>query len=151
MREPADPQFRDQVSAELGGCPLLHLRYQPNRSIALQLLSVEQLVVAHWDSVDRQLVNTIGIRRQLNASVLEELQQPTEVVDADLCKPLEGNHGPFRARTLARSRPSGLDKNPALAQRLVQHRALEVPPFFGVPGANDDHVKGHIEPAKLRA
>src|SRR6476646_7317050 len=57
----------------------------------------------------------------------------------------------FRARTLARSRPSGLDKNPALAQRLVQHRALEVTPFFGMSGANDDHVKRHIEPAKLPA
>jgi hypothetical protein len=57
----------------------------------------------------------------------------------------------FRARTFARSRPSSLNKNPALAQRLVQHRSLEVPPFFGVPSANDDHVKRHIEPAKLPA
>ncbi|HVS99389.1 MAG TPA: IS481 family transposase, partial [Solirubrobacterales bacterium] len=53
------------------------------------------------------------------------------------------------ARTLARSRPSGLDKDPALAERLVQHGALEMAPFLGIRGADDDHVQGHPQTAQL--
>jgi hypothetical protein len=36
-------------------------------------------------------------------------------------------------------------------QRLVQHRALEVAPFLGVPGADDIQIESHIEAAKLAA
>src|SRR5260221_7118345 len=57
----------------------------------------------------------------------------------------------LRARTRARSRPSGFDKNPALAKRLIQHRALEVSPFFSMSGTDNDHIKLHIKPAKLPA
>src|SRR3954447_12233219 len=55
----------------------------------------------------------------------------------------------LRARTRARSGLSGLDKNPTLVQRLIQHRPFEVPPFLDVPGAYDDHVESHFQTAKL--
>lgn len=44
---------RDKVSAELSGRPFLHFRDQRNSSVAIQRLGIEQLVVAHWDGVDR--------------------------------------------------------------------------------------------------
>jgi len=137
--------------------PLTDFADQCNRRPAIEWLGVQKVGVAQRSCIDRQIVEPIGTRGQIDAGLAKKLQQTAEVVDAGLFQSGPGANlrttlaspSALRERTFARSRPSSLDKNPALAQCLVQHRTIEVAPLFDVFGTDDDYIEGYFQPSQL--
>jgi hypothetical protein len=89
--EPAPGRNPIGSAGSVGG-PLTNVSHQRPHRLAVERLDIEELVVAHRDRIDREVVEPIGARGRSNAGGREQFKQQAEVVASFLRKSVRCHH-----------------------------------------------------------